>query len=203
MCGCYRQFGLVISMRHTHFLKHSRLCRVVWWLKYSLGKSVDSVVSTQLHPLPHFFQLPSHNDRPCDTGEKAAPTVHGVCHHSHHCTWAFSQDIQHPGKWGILLRIPLSSLRKPKQGWKSLLGAFQSGWSPDTAALCTSQSGQRPLSWRLHISAFTGLLCSCQLEQHNAHSAQGRPLPSHFPTKHSKRTLLTNHSTAAGGSSPL
>lgn len=136
-------------------------------------------------------------------GEKAAPAFHSLCHNSHYCTQAFSQDIQHPGKWGILLRIPLSTLREQKQGWKSLLGAFQRGWSPDTAALCTSQTGQRPLSWRFHISALTGLLCSCQPELHNAQSAHGRPLPSHFPTERSERTPLTNHSAAAEGSSSL
>ena len=182
----------------------SRLSTVVWWFKYSLGMSAGSLVSTALHPNPRLFQLPSHNDRPCDArGEKAAAAFHSLCHNSHYCTQAFSQDIQHPRKWGILLRIPLSTFREQKQGWKSLLGAFQKGWSPDTAALCTSQAGQRPLSWRLHISVLTGLLCSCQPELHNAQSAHGRPLPSHFPTERSERTPLTNHSAAAGGSSPL
>lgn len=162
-----------------------------------------SPVSTLLHPCPCLFQHSSHNDRPCDAREKAAPAFHSLCHHSHYCIQAFSQDIQHPGKRGILLRIPLSPLREPKQGWKSLLGAFQRGWSPDTAALCTSLAGQRPLSWRLHILALTGRLCSCQAEQHNAQCAHGRPLPSVFPTEHSERTPLTNHGTAAGGSSLL
>lgn len=201
MCSvfCCRQFAL----------KHKGLCcvraasglsRVVWWLKYSLGMSAGSLVST---PTP--ISSSSHHTTTglVTRGEKAAPAFHCLCHHSHYCTQAFSQDIQHPGKWGILLRIPLSSLREPKQGWKSLLGAFQRGWSPDTAALCTSKAGQRPLSWTLHILVLTGLLCSCQPEQHNTQCAYGRPLPSHFPTERSERTPLTNHSAAAGGSSPL
>lgn len=122
-------------------------------------------------------------------GEKAAPAFHSLRHQSRYCTQAFSQDIQHPGKGGILLRIPLSSLREPKLGQKSLLGAFQRGRSPDTTALCTSQAGQRPLSRRLHISALTGLLCFCQPDEHNTQCAHGRPLPSLFPPKSTLKEL--------------
>lgn len=72
-----------------------------------------------------------------------------------------------PWKMGDPVAHPTLLTQGAKTGVESLLGAFQRGWSPDTAALCTSQPGQRPLSQRLHIVAFTGVLCSYQPEQYN------------------------------------
>jgi len=64
--------------------------------------------------------------------------------------------------------------------------AFLRGWSPDTAALYTSQAGQRPLSWSLQILALTGLLSSWQ---HNAPCTREGPRSRPFPQREALKEL--------------
>lgn len=169
-CFLYNKKEVWTDEAHYYAQAAAGLCRVVQWLKYSLGMLAGSMVPTPL--------LVEQADR-------------GLFSSSHHTTTSFvtwRQTVHQPSTasaitativQGPVLRIsntlengrscwasPSLYSGSHKKKWKNLLATFQRGWSCDTAALCTFQAGQRPLLCWLHIWMFSGLLYSCQPMQH-------------------------------------